>query len=83
MSECLKVFIGSIAFGFMLGNLFQKWLWSNPAQRHHDYTSTACFHRMHERCRLQCKFCAAKCRCECHREMSPEEKRTQSGEEPR
>ena len=33
----------------------------------HDYLSTACYHAHHERCRRKCKFCAAKCRCACHK----------------
>lgn len=32
----------------------------------HDYLSTACGHGLHDRCRLVCKYCPAKCRCECH-----------------
>ena len=32
----------------------------------HDYTSTACQHRLHLRCRLTCKFCLVHCKCECH-----------------
>lgn len=32
----------------------------------HDYTSTACHHDEHGKCRLRCKYCAALCRCTCH-----------------
>ena len=32
----------------------------------HDYTSTACIHGVHNRCRQQCKFCSVKCGCICH-----------------
>lgn len=32
----------------------------------HDYTSTACFHGAHDKCRLICKFCTARCACICH-----------------
>jgi hypothetical protein len=32
----------------------------------HFYLSTACHHNRHSECRLQCKFCEAKCCCECH-----------------
>lgn len=43
----------------------------------HEYLSTSCFHGHHEYCRsmtgyqgnkrpAQCKFCDAKCRCQCH-----------------
>jgi len=32
----------------------------------HGYVSTACFHGLHGRCRLVCKFCDVPCRCECH-----------------
>jgi len=33
----------------------------------HDYKSTACLHGQHADCRLSCKFCDAKCSCECHK----------------
>lgn len=33
----------------------------------HDYTSTACKHLLHERCRRWCKFCSTPCRCSCHK----------------
>lgn len=36
----------------------------------HFYLSTACFHDLHDRCRVTCKFCAAPCSCDCH---SPKE----------
>lgn len=29
------------------------------------YTSTACQHGLHERCRRTCKFCGSSCRCRC------------------
>lgn len=32
----------------------------------HDYTSTACLHGEHDKCRLVCKFCPTKCQCACH-----------------
>jgi hypothetical protein len=32
----------------------------------HFYLSTACVHELHDRCRLQCKFCEADCACGCH-----------------
>jgi hypothetical protein len=32
----------------------------------HLYTSTACQHGRHNRCRRQCKFCDARCLCPCH-----------------
>jgi hypothetical protein len=32
----------------------------------HPYTSTACQHALHDRCRLSCKFCASPCMCPCH-----------------
>lgn len=32
----------------------------------HTYTSTACHHGLHDRCRKQCKFCAVSCACRCH-----------------
>lgn len=32
----------------------------------HDYTSTACTHEIHDRCRRSCKFCTALCACDCH-----------------
>jgi hypothetical protein len=37
----------------------------------HDYLSTACFHGLHERCRLNCKFCGVDCRCPCHVKAQP------------
>jgi hypothetical protein len=30
------------------------------------YTSTACHHDLHDRCRHTCKYCAKPCRCTCH-----------------
>ncbi len=39
---------------------------STPAkEQDHDYTSTACYHGKHDRCRRQCKFCSTPCRCSC------------------
>lgn len=32
----------------------------------HDYLSTACLHELHERCRMNCKFCGVGCKCPCH-----------------
>lgn len=32
----------------------------------HAYTSTACQHELHTRCRDVCKFCDARCACSCH-----------------
>lgn len=32
----------------------------------HRYTSTACEHGWHARCRRRCKFCNEPCRCPCH-----------------
>lgn len=32
----------------------------------HAYTSTACGHDLHHRCRRTCKFCDAPCECPCH-----------------
>ena len=37
----------------------------------HDYLSTACYHGLHVRCRLRCKFCDTPCRCECHQPLAP------------
>ena len=31
----------------------------------HSYTSTACFHGLHDRCRRTCKFCGVGCNCPC------------------
>lgn len=39
-----------------------------PTAQEHDYTSTACQHRLHDRCRQACKFCGAACGCGCHEE---------------
>lgn len=36
----------------------------------HRYISTACLHGRHGECRLQCKFCEARCECECHKARS-------------
>lgn len=38
------------------------------AQQHpcHDYLSTACKHALHDKCRVNCKYCEAVCRCGCH-----------------
>jgi hypothetical protein len=32
----------------------------------HQYLSTACFHGHHDQCRRICKWCPARCVCECH-----------------
>ena len=37
--------------------------------KRHAYTSTACVHQMHGKCRVTCKFCQAGCRCVCHNQM--------------
>jgi hypothetical protein len=37
----------------------------------HNYTSTACQHDLHDRCRKQCKFCAVLCKCACHTAAPP------------
>lgn len=34
----------------------------------HEYTSTACVHGQHDRCRLVCKFCYSPCECDCHQD---------------
>lgn len=36
----------------------------------HRYKSTACKHELHDQCRETCKFCEAKCRCQCHKAES-------------
>jgi len=33
----------------------------------HVYTSTACQHGLHDKCRLVCKYCDEPCRCGCHK----------------
>lgn len=38
-----------------------------------QYLSTACIHELHDRCRLECKFCGDACRCACHQEEAPHE----------
>lgn len=30
------------------------------------YTSTACWHELHNQCRKTCKFCEKPCLCDCH-----------------
>lgn len=37
---------------------------SSPAEGH-VYTSTACQHGLHDRCRRECKYCQAACNCPC------------------
>jgi hypothetical protein len=32
----------------------------------HKYISTACYHTLHTKCRMTCKFCESKCACLCH-----------------
>jgi hypothetical protein len=32
----------------------------------HNYISTACYHDLHAKCRLDCKWCEEKCDCYCH-----------------
>ena len=55
----------------------------------HYYTSTACIHGVHNRCRWQCEFCSVKCGCICHAmqqlEMNQErlEHRDKSDKEPK
>jgi hypothetical protein len=36
----------------------------------HRYTSTACSHGLHDRCRKRCKFCGALCLCTHHQEVN-------------
>jgi hypothetical protein len=40
----------------------------------HIYLSTACHHGLHDRCRKECKFCAVRCLCSCHKPQPPEGK---------
>lgn len=35
------------------------------------YTSTACYHDIHKRCRRTCKFCDYECQCDCHEDENP------------
>lgn len=35
----------------------------------HRYLSTGCLHLKHTQCRLTCKFCPARCVCDCHRKV--------------
>lgn len=39
-----------------------------PSHPEHVYLSTACHHELckTKQCRLTCKFCPAKCVCQCH-----------------
>ncbi len=32
----------------------------------HLYLSTACYHELHSKCRLVCKYCGEDCICPCH-----------------
>lgn len=48
----------------------------------HHYVSTACQHGLHERCRRECKFCKAKCACECgHPKSTPPARRRENSDE--
>lgn len=40
----------------------------------HVYLSTACQHGKHSECRLSCKFCDAKCSCDCGHVAVPEQR---------
>lgn len=40
------------------------------AERAHYY-STACLHRKHDRCPLQCEYCMRTCMCSCHISPAP------------
>ncbi len=46
---------------------------AKPEAPAHAYTSTACHHKQHKRCRKSCKFCAVACGCECHTETRTSE----------
>lgn len=54
------------------GILAVEWCWhlecelAKDGNSLHPYTSTACQHALHSRCRQSCKFCAARCMCACH-----------------
>lgn len=37
----------------------------------HVYLSTACFHELHDACRLRCPFCDVYCSCDCHDGQRP------------
>lgn len=41
---------------------------ATPDPAAHAYTSTACYHGLHDRCRRECKFCSVACACSCHEE---------------
>lgn len=41
-----------------------------PSTTSHLYVSTACQHGSHGQCRQRCKFCEARCLCQCHGEVS-------------
>jgi hypothetical protein len=53
-----------------------------PSDNLHDYLSTACYHKMHWRCRQFCKFCGVPCKCECHAKKVPVESRYIPDPEP-
>jgi hypothetical protein len=46
----------------------EREMYPTPPQKHPSgpYTSTACTHGLHDRCRKSCKFCASPCMCSCH-----------------
>lgn len=47
----------------------------------HFYVSTACFHGLHDDCRLLCKWCDGRCNCGCHQPMceGPDESEVTDG----
>jgi len=54
------------ALGFLAGWLAARYGRAFMEQDGHDYTSTACQHGLHERCRRSCKYCGSPCACNCH-----------------
>lgn len=38
----------------------------NPTMPYNHYRSTACQHKLHDKCRLVCKYCDKPCTCYCH-----------------
>jgi hypothetical protein len=68
---------GGTVSGSYLGQL-RELLTTDDDDRPHEYLSTACYHLDHDYCNAmtgysgrkrpgQCKFCEAKCTCQCHR----------------
>lgn len=43
--------------------------WEAEEKIEHVYTSTGCMHQLHDKCKLNCKYCGKPCNCYCHVRM--------------